>query len=458
MGGEVIVKHLSGNTYVLQLTYYRDASPGTAYLGPTQNYDYYPAGANGLPDTSLRVADVLTYRSGLSTPLLANSPYNIEIGVYTDTLQLAPNQYWITIINSARNNAIVNMATPGAQSLGLVTRFNASPGGASNSSPRFLTNPVPIFFVNAPVNYNPLPYDPDGDSLVWSLNTPKGDVNWIPGTPNFGSGVPGFVTPSGHPGNPFTMNPISGNISWTPNMTGNFVQSFQVDEYRNGLKIGSVVRDYQYIVVAGDTAAIPNLQRSANIQYDAANRYHYLYYTAGQPISFSVTGTVGTFLDALTLDAYSPLFEGPNPPQFTLSGSGNTTLTGLFQWTPPMGFNRSVPVVVRQQNGYVFNDFTVVLKPNPNPVGVSTVAPALEARLYPNPASGRFQVELQLPAATHLKAMVVNPIGQQVLELHNGRAQGQLTLTNTTALSQGLYFVRLQTASGTTTVLPLTIQ
>ena len=42
----------------------------------------------------------------------------------------------------------------------------------NNSTPYFLAPPITYLPVNTQWTYNPLPFDANGDSLVWSLDTP----------------------------------------------------------------------------------------------------------------------------------------------------------------------------------------------------------------------------------------------------------------------------------------------
>ena len=48
--------------------------------------------------------------------------------------------------------------------------------------------------------------------------------------------------------NPFALDSVTGELSWNAKMQGNFVAAFLIEEYRNGVKIGEMRRDMQYIV------------------------------------------------------------------------------------------------------------------------------------------------------------------------------------------------------------------
>ncbi len=88
-------------------------------------------------------------------------------------------------------------------------------------------------------------YDVDGDSLVYSLITP-----WdSPGYPitylfPFSATNPLTSAPA------MTFNPVTGDICMTPTTLEVTVMAVLVEEYRNGVLIGTVERDIQVTVIA----------------------------------------------------------------------------------------------------------------------------------------------------------------------------------------------------------------
>jgi hypothetical protein len=47
----------------------------------------------------------------------------------------------------------------------------------------------------------------------------------------------------------FSIDAVTGDISWTASFIGNYVTTVLVEEYRNGVKIGEIRRDMQLIVL-----------------------------------------------------------------------------------------------------------------------------------------------------------------------------------------------------------------
>ena len=110
----------------------------------------------------------------------------------------------------------------------------------------FLNNPIPFYCVNQPVNYNHGVIDVDGDSLafhpVFSRSNGGPSVSYAAG---YNGNTP-FNT---NAINPYTVDAINGDINYTPDALQVAVAAIRVDEYRNGVLIGCVVRDMQFTII-----------------------------------------------------------------------------------------------------------------------------------------------------------------------------------------------------------------
>jgi gliding motility-associated-like protein len=123
----------------------------------------------------------------------------------------------------------------------------------TNSSPVW-TNPPPVFVCQGnPMNFDHGATDADGDSLVYSYYTPYTDQ-----APTFPSGVAtfppvtwvaGFGPNNACGGPPLTMSSTTGYITGAPPFTGQYVCGVRCEEFRNGVKIGEILRDFQLNVV-----------------------------------------------------------------------------------------------------------------------------------------------------------------------------------------------------------------
>ena len=150
------------------------------------------------------------------------------------------NVYNIVWGSCCRNGAI----TSGAANDGIYTAqtqidLSHSP---CNNSPYFTSIPVSLICVGSGSIFNQGAYDPDGDSLVYSLIACKDNA-----TSNVGYNI-GYspTTPLG-PSWQVNLDPLTGQLAIIPN-PGNAVVGVicvLVEEYRNGAVIGSVTRDMQ---------------------------------------------------------------------------------------------------------------------------------------------------------------------------------------------------------------------
>ena len=163
MGGEITVQHLSGSDYAIVATAYRD----TVGIPMAFNLPITITNQTTGWDTIINVSHD-TIISGNLVPLI---PYGTQIYIFADTFSFpSPGQYTVNWENCCRNHAIVNLASPGSESMFLHAEVMID--STNNSAPYFLAPPITYLPVNTPWTYNPLPFDANGDSLVWSLDTP----------------------------------------------------------------------------------------------------------------------------------------------------------------------------------------------------------------------------------------------------------------------------------------------
>ena len=125
----------------------------------------------------------------------------------------------------------------------------------SNSSPDFNSTP-PLYLcgVNS-FTIDAAATDPNGDSLVYSMYTPFTDI-----TPTFPGNIATFTlvgwvgsysanSPFNSPAPPVTLSSTTGQITGVANTNGRFVFGVKCTEYRNGVYLSYIVRDFQANVV-----------------------------------------------------------------------------------------------------------------------------------------------------------------------------------------------------------------
>ncbi|MDB5283363.1 MAG: hypothetical protein JWO06_2438, partial [Bacteroidota bacterium] len=117
-----------------------------------------------------------------------------------------------------------------------------------DNSPILLNPPIDYGNVNDTFFHNPNAWDPDGDSLWFDVKVPLQDQN---------SNVPVYSFPdiycqnNGEPNCTFTIDHHTGQLTWaTPCQQGIFNVAIIVHEFRNGVNLGTLIRDMQIIILA----------------------------------------------------------------------------------------------------------------------------------------------------------------------------------------------------------------
>lgn len=281
VGGYLSYRFISGTTYEITLTIYRDCTSATVFDGapgsttPTAVVGVFNNATGTYVDTISFINPVITsITPPTNNPCLVPDPsICVEQGVYKKNYTF-PSQttgYFLTHERCCRNGGISNVFD--AINAGAVYSAYIPPTNSfQNSSPTFATLPPLFVCVNAPFSFNYSATDADGDVLTYSLCTPSSG-----GTPADPAPRPPYGPPysqitwesgyslanltGGTP--PLTINTNSGVMSGTPNTIGKFVVGVCVSEYRGGNLIGTYLRDYQINVIDCQIpiAAVP----SANI-------------------------------------------------------------------------------------------------------------------------------------------------------------------------------------------------
>lgn len=259
VGGEIIYTCIGGNDYEIRMRVYRDCYLGLAPFdipGILYVYD----GNNNLY-TSLSANPTITnIPVTLGNPCL-NPPPNIcvEEGEYIFLATLPPNTtgYHFVYQRCCRNNSIVNLSAPGNQGATYWQFMPPATVVTCNSSPLFVNLPPVAICANEPLVFDHSAVDPDGDSLVYELCAPyhgASSANPLPAPADPPPYIP--VTYAGsysatYPidANPaFTIDPVSGLLTGTPTIIGQYVIGVCVKEYRNGVLLATHYRDFQFNV------------------------------------------------------------------------------------------------------------------------------------------------------------------------------------------------------------------
>ncbi|PJA07555.1 MAG: hypothetical protein COX70_06240 [Flavobacteriales bacterium CG_4_10_14_0_2_um_filter_32_8] len=258
VGGSLTYEHLGGSTYKITFKMYRDCSPSSVQLPNSVRIEVrQPNGASFIPDKDIVIPK--TQVAVLNPPIdtCAFDPgICVEEAIYSTIVNnLPPNLggYHLFYATCCRNVSVINVVNPLSSGESFYTYIPDNSLLLTNSSPVW-KNFTPVFVCQG----NPLVFDhgatdKDGDSLAYSFYNPfHNTAPTFPGnvatfTPVTYNGGYSAVNPLG--GGGFVVNPTTGVITGTPPALGQYVVGVKVDEFRNGVKINTVYRDFQFNVI-----------------------------------------------------------------------------------------------------------------------------------------------------------------------------------------------------------------
>lgn len=243
--------------YELKLYLYVDCGPGSNVIIEPAAFTIFDENTGlDVLNSSMQLTKDSILPNNISNPCVVTGPnVCVKEEIYTTTLLLSPNRpHRITYQRCCRNNSIANVFRPDEQGTTLTTVIPAFNTDSCNSSPVFNDFPPISICSGYDVNLDLSAFDPDGDSLVYSLCAPfnypdRLDVRPIPANPPPYSFIPYlslFSASNPMPSNPaLTLNPISGKLNGTPTTLGQYLLGYCVEEYRNGVLINTTRRDIQ---------------------------------------------------------------------------------------------------------------------------------------------------------------------------------------------------------------------
>ncbi len=333
MGMDISYKCLGNNTYHITLSFYRDCSGITLGTSLSVNYES-PSGCGAAGTATL---NLIPNSPDEVTPLcqsqLAQSSCNggalpgVQRYIFEGdiTFPSACNDWVVYYEDCCRNAAITNIA--GASTFGIrVEAFIDNTNGLCNNSPVFTTLPTPYICANQPYNYNHGAFDIDGDSLVYTLIDP---MDWLGGAPIPYSAPFSSIYPLSTNSGTVSFDPATGQMSFTPNATQITVVAVRVDEYRNGVLVGSVTRDIQ-LVVLNCNNQVSVISAPTNVTGGYPTGPTSFEVCPGQPLSFQFTNTDPDAGQILSI--FSNLSSVI--PAATLTNVGTNPVTSSFYWQP----------------------------------------------------------------------------------------------------------------------------
>ncbi len=222
---------------------------GNAYEFTLTCYTYTPSPA-GFQRDSLLVQWGDGTEEYIPRVVLQNLGDDYTLNVYKKIHNFSSSgTYTISMEDANRNYGVVNVPNSVMVPMHIETELVINPFLGYNNSVQLLNAPVDKGCVGKLYLHNPSAYDPDGDSLSYRLVICKGQD---------GMEIPGYTLPQAS--HSFDIDPFTGELRWdAPEVQGEYNVAIMVEEWRHGVKIGSVVRDMQILISHCDNE-LPQIQ------------------------------------------------------------------------------------------------------------------------------------------------------------------------------------------------------
>ena len=447
MGGQIVTSYLGtdslGSHYAVELTAYRD----TIGIPMVTSAVFYVSELDTSGNWNSLFSSTVSYDTTSGNLFLpVQSAYGVEVYVYNDTITLPGDGYYsISYEECCRNGAIINMSNPLSESMRLTTYFT-SDSLNPNSSASYLSPPVAYLPADTLWSYNPLPFDPDGDSLVWSLVTPLGLTSMVNGYEYLSDSI--YSNPSGI----FTLDSITGSLSWSASLVGNFEASFLIEEYRNGAKIGEMRRDMQFIVVPDTLNSMPQVSNMQSVPTNSGG-YPYVKINPGQNYQLHLIANDADVNDVLDMEAYGAPFDfsvSPASHSVSLTGNGNE-IEGIFSWTPDITHISPIPyiVVFRTTDFFFYYDETIQFEVTSEVLSLTNIEGIEISNIYPNPANNKLFIPISLDRSDNVSIEIYNMIGVKISENNMNLGTGNHVIMKDIDLNSGQYIVVIRDKNGT---------
>ncbi len=401
-GGEFTYEFISGNTYRFNLTLYADCAGSSTLLSNlynalpiVQRYNNNVSVDNFtlalIPGSGIEVSPVCPAQlsnTACATP--AGTLTGVRQFKYTGTKNLGSTSanwkflFWgdLNILNNqtGRSNNITNIDQSVCGGTGSsIMAFEATLNNltAPNNTVNYTTIPTPFHCINKPQSFNHGAVDPDGDILSFALvDGIDGNANSSASTYCYVSYLPTYsaIDPLKYVAGTFNFSTTTGQLNYTPNLIQRSLVVVKVTETRNGVVVGTTMREMTFVVLPNCNNNPPGGNfSSVNVGYiDSLTNIYVCQNASNLNFSIPVTDLDGDSINV----TYSGL-----PAGCTLSVTGNNTPSPLISgnYAPSGGYvlgnytfyvsyqDYGCPLVSKQTIAY-----TIHVLPTPNIVTTVT--------------------------------------------------------------------------------------
>ncbi len=341
-GGEIYWDCIGPNQYRITMVIYRDCfginvdpSYNLVLTSPCGNRNLTVSTPGGVEISQL--CDIELPNSTCNGGVLPG----IQQYIYTGTITLPPCDSWtVSYTNIYRNAAIANLTNPGQQRTYIRAVFNTEEAPC-NDSPQLSNTAIPYVCLGYPITYSFGAYDPESDSLSYELIPAMG----IAGAPlNYVNPYSGAVPIPG-----LTLDPATGEVNFTLNTIGNWVVVVQVNHWVDGVIVGHIIRDMQFVAYPCDN--IPPDPATGLVQDMSGQAIQ----TGPRAVEVCQSGdfcfemVISDPNATDVLEAFSNVQQ--NLPGSTFSYTGINPITATVCWTAGAGAAGFYPFIVNVSDG-----------------------------------------------------------------------------------------------------------
>lgn len=390
-GADLFYTHISGNTYRVTLNVYGDCSGGafpalssaTAQVIVFNGTNTYTtltltgqSPTNGVEVTPVCPSQINNTKcSSLTNPWPGVKKFvyaaNVTLNTTSANWRFRFTGNMGTTTSAGRSTNITNISSGTS---GTIMELEATLNNTNgpNSSPTYTTIPTPFFCINKAGSYNPGTVDANNDSLTYALVAGlvgSGTVTYLTG---YSATAPLAVATGS-----FSFNTQTGQLNFTPNLVQQSLVVNKVSEYKNGVLVGSSMREMTFVVLNNCNNNPPGGKITNNNtgKVDTGGTVINVCQSAG-PVTFNINAT------DLDTDVINVVVSGlPVGATFNISSNNTISPTGVFSWNvssiPVGAYNffitytdEGCPLASKQTIAYTIN---VLPKPT---VAIAITAPA----------------------------------------------------------------------------------
>jgi gliding motility-associated-like protein len=242
-----------------------------------------------------------------------------------------PGIYTIVVQDPNRNFGVLNIPNSVNVIFSVTTTIAINPDIGVNNTPVLLNPPIDRAAVGQLFVHNPAAYDEDGDSISYKLTVC---------TEENGEPIEDYTLPRAS--DSLYIDAVTGDLVWNaPVDTGIYNIAIEIEEWRMGVKIGSISRDMQIDVYSTDNRPPLNMQLTD------------FCVEAGDLIEYDIISTDADSNQVIQLASGGP-FIIPDSAYFTTLVTGPGFSVSRFTWQTTCEHVRNQPynIVIKAEDDY----------------------------------------------------------------------------------------------------------